>query len=151
MTSTSDSCICDIDLPSLLEPWQGNYDVDWWPRNVSRNIDSNDLGDIEQSPCPSLAELKLHQTKSINRGIPYLFHLSYTIIPKIYLLDSLAKDTDTNHLKAILELLAALEQKLNSTGSSFQSLDVAFLVVGSAVEGTRIQVTNEADCMVFFR
>ena len=67
------------------------------------------------------------------------------------MLDSIARMTDNNHLKAILELLGTIEQKLNSTGSSFHSLDVAFLVVGSAVEGTRIQVTNEVDCMVFFR
>ena len=69
----------------------------------------------------------------------------------ISVLDSLAKDLDSSHLKAVIELLAIIEQQVNSPGSIFEYLDVAFLVVGSAVEGTRIQSTNEADCMVFFR
>ena len=66
-------------------------------------------------------------------------------------LDFLARDLDSAQLKAVLEFLATIEQRMNSKGSSFESLAVAFLVVGSAVEGTRVQSTNEADCMVFFR
>ena len=71
-----------------------------------------------------------------------------TLVPT---LDSLAKHLDSSHLKAVLELLAVLEHRTNSPGSLLEGLDVAFVVVGSAVEGTRIQSTNEADCMVFFR
>ena len=65
--------------------------------------------------------------------------------------DFLATHQNNSHLKAVIELLSTIEQRLSSQGSAFQCLDVAFLVVGSAVEGTRIQSTNEADCMVFFR
>ncbi len=51
----------------------------------------------------------------------------------------------------MLELLYKLEDRLNKSSSPFSGLDAIVVPVGSAVEGTRVGVTNEADCMVFFR
>ena len=59
----------DIDLQSLMEPWQGNYDVDWWPRHYG-DYDDNEINiprDIDKAPCPSLSELQLHKTESRNK------------------------------------------------------------------------------------
>ena len=59
----------DIDLQSLMEPWQGNYDVDWCPSQCGK-YDDNDISiprDVDKAPCPSLSELQLHKTKSRNK------------------------------------------------------------------------------------
>ena len=58
----------DIDMKSLMEAWQRNYDVDWWPRQNGEDS-RKDIGDIDRAPCPSLAELQLHKTRSRNKGI----------------------------------------------------------------------------------
>ena len=131
-------------MHSLLKPWQRNYDVNWWPR------DTNAVGDVYMKPCPSLSELNLHRTKS-KKGMSCILHFSAFPKSHNYPSDSLARDLDSAQLKAVLEFLATIEKRVNLKESAFEFLDVAFLVVGSAVEGTRIQSTNEADCMVFFR
>ena len=64
---------------------------------------------------------------------------------------TLASPEDSAQHKAVMELLQNAEKSLNSDGSSFNKFDVAFVVVGSVAEGTRIISSNEADCMVVFR
>ena len=61
----------DIKLQSLMAPWQGNYDVNWWPRDTDKKTDHdmNKLSEVYTTPCPSLTELKLHQTESRIKGI----------------------------------------------------------------------------------
>ena len=61
-----------------------------------------------------------------------------------------ATERNTSHVKAVLELMCQIEERLNSPGSRFHSFDAAFVPVGSIREGTRIHSTNEADFMVFF-
>ena len=55
-------------MQSLMEPWQGNYDINWWPRDTDKKTD-DDINTLGDTPCPSLTELKLHQTESRNKGI----------------------------------------------------------------------------------
>ena len=61
----------DIQLQSLMEPWQGNYDVNWWPGDTDKKADQdmNMPSEVYKRPCPSLSELKLHQTESKNKGM----------------------------------------------------------------------------------
>ena len=58
----------DIELQSLMEPWQGNYDINWWPRGDDKKVD-HDMSEVYKIPCPSLTELKLHQTESRIKGM----------------------------------------------------------------------------------
>ena len=62
----------------------------------------------------------------------------------------MASESDTAHVKAVLELMLRIEEWMNSPLSSFHSYKVVFVPVGSVREGTRILSTNEADFMVFF-
>ena len=62
----------DIDMKSLMEPWQGNYDIDWWPRKHEKDGD-DDISilssDVDKTPCPSLSELQLHKTMSREKSM----------------------------------------------------------------------------------
>ena len=91
---------------------------------------------------------KFAQERTVQKS---LFGTKYAQHSPSSLTDLLAAHKDSAHLKAVLELLAEVEEKINSPGELFACLDVAFLPVGSAIEGTRIHSTNESDCMVFFR
>ena len=68
----------DIDMKSMMREWQGNYDIDWWPRHKEKDVedDINMLSDIDKTPCPSLSELQLHKTKSRNKGMPCVFNVN---------------------------------------------------------------------------
>ena len=58
-------------MKSMLTEWQGNYDINWWPRDLNSHGDKypNILSDVEKTPCPSLSELQLHKSKSQKRGM----------------------------------------------------------------------------------
>ncbi len=63
----------------------------------------------------------------------------------------LTSDSSTA-VRGVLSLLHDVEERLrHSPNSRLSKLDVAFVPVGSVVEGTRVGVTNEADFMVDFR
>ena len=69
----------DIDMKSMLTEWQGNYDINWWPRGLERNCDKypNILSDVDKTPCPSLSELQLHKSKSQKKGVLYILNYHF--------------------------------------------------------------------------
>ena len=64
----------DIDMKSMMREWQGNYDIDWWPKHHEKDVDIP--SEIDKTPCFSLSELQLHKTKSRNKGMSCVFNFT---------------------------------------------------------------------------